>query len=318
MQRLPLSALRAFAAVYETGGVRPAARALQITHSSISRHLQELEAWLGIALVENRAHGRLVFTPQGEALGKAALAGLSALTSAVEGVRELRRANSVVIATTASLAVRWLVPRLASLQKSHPWVEVSVISQQAVQSLSDQGADLALRMGAGPWPDGQCEPIMDDALYPVATRSYWNSIGERNPGRALAKARLLHDRDPAAPWERWFAAHPVQGIDLRAGTRFTSSDLVLRAAGEGLGVALARDRFAAGDLASGMLFRPFGAAKVSVPRAYWLVQLPNQEPRPAVSAVAQWIKSQASEDKRPLLRVRTDASEQGGSHGIVA
>jgi len=50
MQRLPLSALRAFAAVYEAGGVRPAARALQVTHSSVSRHLHELEAWLGVAL----------------------------------------------------------------------------------------------------------------------------------------------------------------------------------------------------------------------------------------------------------------------------
>jgi len=295
MQRLPLSALRAFAAVYQAGGVRSAARALQVTHSSVSRHLHELEAWLGVALLENRtAKEGLAFTAQGRALGEAALAGLATLTNAVDVVRELRRANSVVIATTPSFAVRWLLPRLASLQKSHAWIEVSVTTQQAVQKLSAQGADLAVRMGSGPWFDDKCEPLMDDALYPVATRRYWNSIGERQPGRALAKARLLHDRDPASAWERWFAVHPLQGIDVRAGGRFTSSDLVLGAAAEGLGVALARDRLAARDVSAGLLVRPFGVAKVSMSRAYWLVQPPDTEPRPAVHALAQWLRSQAA------------------------
>jgi LysR family glycine cleavage system transcriptional activator len=296
MQRLPLSALRAFAAVYETGGVRPAARMLQVTHSSVSRHLRELEAWLGVALLESRnLQGRLVLTPQGHALGKAALAGLSALTNAVEGVRELRRPSSVVVATTASFAARWLVPRLPLLQQAHAGIEVSVITHQRIQNLAEQGADLALRMGSGPWFDGKCEPIMDDALYPVASLRYWTSIGERGPPRALARAHLLHDRDPATSWEKWFAAHPSPSVDLRAGSRFTSSDLVLRAAAAGLGVALARDRLAADDVTSGVLFRPFGAVQIKVAGAYWLVQPADEEPRPAVLAVAQWLKSQATQ-----------------------
>lgn len=295
MQRLPLSALRAFAAVYEAGGVRPAARMLQVTHSAVSRHLRELEAWLGVAVLESRSTGRLVFTPQGEALGKAVLAGLAGLTGAVEGVRELRRPSSVVVATTASFAARWLIPRLPLLQESHAGIEVSVITQQAVQNLAEQGADLAIRMGSGPWLDGESEALMGDALYPVATRRYWNSIGERQAARALTKAHLLHDRDPASAWDKWFAAHPSARIDLRTGSRFTSSDLVLHAAAQGLGVALARDRLVRASVESGALFRPFGAAQVTVPHAYWLVEAADDEPRPAVTAFAQWLRSQAAE-----------------------
>ena len=48
MSDLPLNALRTFAAVYETGGVRPASRALNVAHSSVSRHLRELEKALDI------------------------------------------------------------------------------------------------------------------------------------------------------------------------------------------------------------------------------------------------------------------------------
>jgi LysR family glycine cleavage system transcriptional activator len=294
MQKFPLAALRAFAAVYETGGVRPAARALQVTHSAVIRHLRELETWLGVELFEQKnTRGRIVLAPQGQALGKAALAGIAELQRAVESVREMRRPNSVVVATTASFAARWLLPRLPALQKSHAWIEVSVIAQQAVLGVAEQGADLALRMGTGPWPDCRCEPIMDDALCPVVSRSYWNSIGERQPSRALAKARLLHDRDPAASWEKWFAAYPSKGIDLRTGPRFTSSDLSLRAASLGLGVALAQERLAEEDLDSGLLFRPFGSARVSVPRAYWLIQPAQNDTRPAVRAVAEWIRLQA-------------------------
>ncbi len=297
MQRVPLSGLRAFAAVYEAGGVRSAARALRVTHSAVSRHINELEAWLGVALLEKRdGRKQLVFTPQGKALGKAASEGFSALINAVESARELRRANSVVIATTASFGARWLIPRLTALRESHAWIEVSVVAQQAIRELADQGADLALRMGAGPWSDGKCEPLMDDELYPVATSRYWSELGEKDPNRALVKAQLLHDRDPATTWDRWFARYRVANVDLRAGARFTSSDLVLRAAAAGLGVALGRHQLVAADVESGALIRPFGTARVQLPRAYWLVLPANEKPRPAVAAVIQWLRRHAGAD----------------------
>lgn len=136
---------------------------------------------------------------------------------------------------------------------------------------------------------------MDDALYPVASRDYWESLSGRTPGQKLAKARLLHDRDPSATWERWFAGHKRAGIELRAGPRFTSSDLVLRAAAAGLGVALARDRLVGDDIVAGRLIRPFGDSSVRLPRAYWLV-LPEGGPkRPADKAMVAWLRQQAQQ-----------------------
>ncbi len=147
MRKLPLSALRAFAYVFETGGVRPAARALQVTHSAISRQVRELEAWLGVALIEKPGRQRhFALTIQGRALGQALLSGLNDLERAVRRARELRAPNSVVIATTPSLAARWLMPRLPVLAKTHPSIELSIVTQQSVNDLAAQGADVALRM----------------------------------------------------------------------------------------------------------------------------------------------------------------------------
>jgi len=73
--------------------------------------------------------------------------------------------------------------------------------------------------------------------------------------------------------------------------------LVLRAAAQGLGVALARDRLVADDLAAGTLIRPFGELRVAVPDAYWIVRSEAEPPRVAVTAVIDWLRSQAATDR---------------------
>ena len=129
--RLALNALRTFAAVYETGGVRPASRALNVAHSSVSRHLRELEKALGIDLFEPREGTRaLTFTPQGETLGRAALESFGRLAAVVRSLREAPRRNAVTISTTPSIAALWLLPRLPSFEKAYPGIGLSVIAEQ--------------------------------------------------------------------------------------------------------------------------------------------------------------------------------------------
>ena len=301
MRNLPLNALRSFTAVYETGGVRPAGRQLDVAHSSISRHLNELEKWLGIALFERREGARsLVFTPQGEALGRAGLESFQMLAKAVKSVRETPRRNAVLISTTPSVAALWLLPRLAAFQRAYPWIELSVVAEQKLIDPAEQAADIAIRMGKGPWPGLDCEALMDDELYPVMSRVLWENSGKPTDPKALAHMRLLHDRDPNASWTLWLSAHGASGIDTRLGPRFASSDLVLRAAAQGLGVALARGRLAADDIVAGTLIKPFGDLKVRLPKAYWIVRPASAPDRVAVPPVITWLKSQALSSSAPV------------------
>ena len=292
---LPLTMLRALAAVYETGGVRPAARRLNVTHSAVSRHLKELESWLGTPLLVRREGRRtLVFSPEGQELGRVALSCLSELESAVASLRETRRRHSVTVSTTPSFAARWLLPRLVSLEAEHPGLEVSVIVDQRVHAPADEGADLAIRMGGRPWPGFTCLPLMDDALYPVMSPAYWEAHGRPNtPGR-LRHLRLLHDRDPNASWTVWKKHHGPKSLDTRIGARFTSSDLVLCGAEHGLGVALARHRLVSDAIRSGTLLRPMGSARVPLPRAYWIVLSDTARARGTVRLIVDWLEAEAS------------------------
>ena len=299
MNELPLNAMRAFALTIERDGVRAAARELHVSHSAVSRHLRELERWLGVALFE-RGAGREAFrvTPQGRQLATTVLSALRDIGSAAEAVRERRSRHAVAISCAPSFASRWLLPRLPALERRYPHLELSIHVDQRVEDPRQSGCDLAIRMGRGPWAGVESQALMDDALFPVMSPEAWIKAGRPGVPADLCKLRLLHDRDPSASWLLWRQAHGPVNLDVRKGPRFSSSDLVLRAAAQGLGVALARQRLAAGDLEAGALVRPMGTLAVSLKDAYWVVSPLAQPKHDAAALVTAWLQREAGTQQK--------------------
>src|SRR4029450_8639361 len=100
MRELPLNGLRVLAATLEAGGVRAASRFLQLSPSVVHRHLRELEARIGVPLIERGSGRKLRFTAAGQRLGRIAAETLGELAVAVEATIEDRRADDTVIRTT--------------------------------------------------------------------------------------------------------------------------------------------------------------------------------------------------------------------------
>jgi LysR family glycine cleavage system transcriptional activator len=297
---LPLNALRAFALAVEKGGVRAAARELAISHSAVSRHVAELERWLGVTLLE-RGHGPRVFaiTPQGQRLARVTMNALDDVRRAADALREQRSRYAVTVSTTPSFAGRWLLPRLPALERAHPRLEVSIVVDQRLDDPQSSASDFAIRTGAGDWPGVVAEPLMDDALYPVMSPTLWKNVGRPRALTDLRQLRLLHDRDPNASWQLWRDQQGPADLDVRKGTRFTSSDLVLRAAAQGLGVALARHRLVLEDLETGALVRPFASHAITLADAYWIVTPSGAAPREAVKILIAWLRREAKRQRRP-------------------
>ena len=301
MRDLPLNALRAFSAVYQTGGIRPAGRMLGVAHSAVARHLRELEGILGVPLIEPEREGRsLAFTTAGEALGASTGAALGALERTWNELRERRAANAVTISAAPSVAALWLLPRLGRLAEALPKIEISVLAEQRVRDPAEEGSDLSIRMGRTR-PGEVGEPLMDDALTPVAAprtlaRARAARGGPTGSGSLAVLLRdlpLLHDRDPNAGWVLWVREYGPKDFAVERGARFASSDLVLRAAKLGQGVALARLRLADEELRSGGLER-LSDASVTIPDAYWLIRRTDRVERSAVKAVREWLKREGA------------------------
>jgi DNA-binding transcriptional LysR family regulator len=282
----------AFEATARLGSTVAAASELGVTHGAVSKQIALLESWLEVALFD-RTGVRL--TPSTAGARYAAVLG-RALDEISQATREIDESVAAVesvvrVSTTASFALLWLLPRLGRFREANPGVDVWVSQSRAPVEVGPGGVDVALRLGRGPWPGARVEPLMDEQLVPVCTPQLARRL--REPG-SLARATLLHDEDPNTSWRDWLEA---AGLDRPAwgarGPRLADGALVLQAAAEGQGIALARRRLAAGLLESGRLIEPFGPA-VSMGTAYWLVMPARGTPiSRAIKSFAAWVRSEA-------------------------
>ncbi|WP_168166088.1 LysR substrate-binding domain-containing protein [Bosea sp. PAMC 26642] len=282
----PLNSVKAFEAAVRHGTTLAAAAELGVTHGAVSRQIKQLEAWIGRPLFQ-RLGGRLVVTEAGAAYAEIAGRALDLLHDGTHGLTEVSD-HVVRVSTTASFASEWLMPRLPRFQSLHPQIDIWLDEGKGIVDPRSGGCDLAIRMGAGPWPGVSAVPLMSDRLRPVCSpglASALQCLGD------LATVPLLHDGDPNAQWSRWLDEFAPQGIGIAAGSRFASSALLLRAATDGQGVALARERLSEAWLASGRLVHPFSEA-VELGLAYWLVLRQGAEARRPLRSFMAWIAAQ--------------------------
>jgi LysR family transcriptional regulator, glycine cleavage system transcriptional activator len=114
----------------------------------------------------------------------------------------------------------------------------------------------------------------------------------------LLKLPLLHLDDRTA-WSAWLDAAGIIGPDVLHGPILNRASMLIDAAADGQGVALARTTLAAWDLIHGRLVRPFPIA-VPLSKSYWIVCPKASANLPKLTAFREWLLAQANEDTRRL------------------
>src|ERR1700750_2745551 len=150
--RLPsLNGLRAFEAAARHLSFTNAASELNVTQTAISHQIRRLEEERGMRLVirQNRA---LALTPQARDYLPGVRAAFNDLRLATD--RLLRKDNEHVltVSTLASLAAKWLLPRLSPFQEAHPGIDVRITTSTALGDFKSGDVDAAIRYGRGHWP----------------------------------------------------------------------------------------------------------------------------------------------------------------------
>ncbi|MEM6930620.1 MAG: LysR family transcriptional regulator, partial [Myxococcota bacterium] len=135
--------LRTFEAVVRAGSLTEASRLLDVSQSTVSRHLQQLEDRAGTPLWVRGSPFAL--TPRGRALHDAMapmVGGALAAGTALDLTDEV--AGEVTITTVREL-VRWLVPELGALYRRHPRLQLQILAENRIHSLAAEEADIAIR-----------------------------------------------------------------------------------------------------------------------------------------------------------------------------
>ena len=267
----PLGALSAFALVAETGSLTAAARALNVTQPAISRRLRELEAMLGVALVQRGANS-LRLTEAGNRYA----------ATLAEAFGMIRRATSALSQAHGPFRVRayttwarhWLIPRLPRFQALHPDVTIEVVASIAPVDFGREAVDAAIRSGPSDTPPApgaiRLQPI---TVAPFASRAA--------PGDSLLGGRARPD-----DWARWCAA-TGRPAPTAPPLLFESTTLAIQAAIEGLGSVICPPEFVEADLRARRL-RALPGGAVAMSEHYWLL-LPPGPVGPEARAFADWL-----------------------------
>ena len=289
-----LNALRAFEAGARHLSFTRAAEELHVTQAAISHQVKALEADLGVALFR-RFTRRLELTQAGRQL----LPPISSAFAGIVGaVSELRRGDAerpLTVSLIACFSGKWLVPRLSRFHEAHPDIDLRLHHTTDVADFERDEVDIAVRWGPGGWPDVESEFLMTEVLTPVCSPALLKQGPPLRQPEDLRHQVLLHDYDQDE-WMRWLGATGASGVDVRRGPIFDDSAIVIEAAIEGQGVALADERIVAGDLASGRLVRPFDFSLPSE-YAYYLVWPPGGLKRPKVRAFRDFLMAEVERDQ---------------------
>ena len=168
-----------------------------------------------------------------------------------------------------------------------------------------QGVDMGLRFGRGNYPGMRTDLLFSadqTTVSPVCSPRLLEGPNPLREPEDLRHHTLLHlDWDPevdAVPnWRMWLLAAGLEGIDPNRGPRFSLITMVLQAAIEGHGVALAEDVIAANDVETGRLVRPFELS-LSDPMnfAYYIVSPEANADHPKIAAFRDWVLREACPD----------------------
>lgn len=293
-----LNGLKAFEAAARHASFTRAAAELNVTHAAISRHIRELEAWLGAKLFLRTGRG-VELTERGKDYVTDVTRGFDVLASATERIssRRRRRRQQLVVSVEPSFAALWLVPRLGRFTADNPEIELVLDSTNRLADFSRNDADVGIRYGRGAWSGVASDLLTKTNMTPVASPTLLQKM-ERHAPSDLRPSLLLQE-ETRRYWCEWLEAAGVADHITPEGPTL-GLHLTIPAAEAGQGFALADEVIAGDALVGGRLVRPFAISIQTY--GYYFVRGADRKETRAMTAFRHWLKAEIAHTLEAVQR----------------
>jgi LysR family glycine cleavage system transcriptional activator len=210
-----------------------------------------------------------------------------------------RRSSGVLtVSTSPDFAAKWLLPRLGRFTESHPEIDLRVSATTQYVDLARDQVDLAIRLGDGHWVGLDAVRLCSELLFPVCSPKLLLGSSRVAEASHLVKFPLLR-LDGWSTWSKWFDAAGVSSPVAR-GPVLNRASLLIDAAVDGQGVALARTTLAVWDLINGRLVVPVDVS-LRLQNTYWVVCPKVASHVSKVATFREWLLAEAADDARRLM-----------------
>ena len=141
--------------------------------------------------------------------------------------------------------------------------------------------DVAVRHGTGQWSGLEAVRLCSERLFPVCSPALIAGRERITQAADVLKFPLLR-LDGWSIWAQWFEAAGIAAPALR-GPALNQASMLIDAAIEGQGIALARTALTSWDLLKGRLVAPL-AISLRMPNTYWIASPKVSARAPKVAA----------------------------------
>ena len=280
-----ISLLSAFEAVLRNGSTAAAARELDLTQSTISRLVQNLEQQLGRTLFQ-RHKQKLIPTEAAHAYGRDVTRALDLIQRGSMEFAANPGGGTLSLSILPAFGTRWLAPRLGKFLIKHPGITINLATRLRRFNFDAESFDAAIHFGTDDWRDAGHLKLFDEELTACIAPSLLAEHPLANAANMAGLPLLQLETRPNA-WRRWFAAHGAEPIEV-TGMLFDQFATMTQAAISGLGVALLPGYLADIEISEGRL-TPLTKTTVIGPGAYWLVWPQSRANYPPLEALRSWL-----------------------------
>ena len=286
-------------AVVEAGSFAAAARQLHISAVMVGKHIQQLEAHLGVRLFQ-RSTRQNSLTEVGAAFyddSKRVLEQVRWAESAVERSRAVPQ-GLLRVSAPFTLGNHVIAPLVADFLQRHDQVRVDLQLTDSVVDLAGEGFDVAVRIGQVVNEGLVARPLRPYRMVIAAAPAYLQRHG--TPERAADLAR--HQCLSHSVWQRrveWTLRDGKDEFFWPENVRFVCNqgDGLREAALRGLGLIMQPEVLLADDLASGALV-PVMQPCLPAPRPVQLVYAPDRRQLPKLARFVEYVVERLGEEER--------------------
>ena len=285
-RKLPqIEALVALEAVSRLGSIWQAGDELGITRSAVSHRIALLERRLGYDVLERSGKG-VSLTRRGKRYANGVCKALGLLADADDETDRTAIDGTLRVSSAPGFASMWLCNHVAAFHEEYPNIALEVVTNPALNDVSDSSVDAFIAFGDGNWPNFVLKKLYDVEHLPLCSPKLLNMRGGLERPADVLRFPLLHltRRDE---WSRWLVANGVE-VNHAPGILFSDMMLVQAVAIAGQGVMMGNSVTCTGALSAGVLVCPFSTT-ISADGSYYLVIDRRKHQRAAVQVFSTWL-----------------------------
>ncbi len=287
----PLHALRVFEVAARAGSYTEAARELNLTHGAVSRQIHLLEAALGQPLFR-RDGQRMVATVHARAFAREISQAFDHIGDAAR--RYGKRATEKVIRVNApaTMAMRWLIPRLGAFRTAAPGVEVRVSTAFSNEPAFRGSFDVAIRRSVAGQGQFESLPLYRETGTVIVSPTLWQAAPLARPS-GLSRVIMLSTETRPGEWEAWLQRAGCPDLRPVQELRFDHYFVTLQAVVDGMGYGIGPFPTLSSEWQLGRIVAPFPDVRLDGETYHALVPLDADKPR-HLRLFLDWLVAEAA------------------------